>query len=163
MHVFEKAGLGKAPFRFVGVEKRTYQACVGAPIQPGGSCDFCSTGITWWCWVQDADGKRFKVGTECVERTTGSRSVAKEAKSEVRREQAKERDRKAWARIESAKNSLFPAMAGYLRELPHSKPYFADKGLTKKDELEWYFANAGQKGQLWAAKFLEARSTVSVN
>ena len=161
MHVFEKAGLGRAPFKFVGAQKVTYQACPGAPIQPGGSCDFCGTGISWWCWVKDADGKRFKVGCECVERTTGSRSIAKEAKSAISREKAKERDRRDHERINRAKE-LLPAMSDYLRGLPHSKPYFADKGMTKLDEIEWFFANAGNKGCLWAAKYLEDRSKVSV-
>ncbi len=44
-HVFERAGLGLAPFRFVGMEEKTFQACPGAPIQAGSSCDYCGTGM----------------------------------------------------------------------------------------------------------------------
>ena len=51
IHVFEKAGLGVAPFRFVGVEERrgpiqiSATLFVGAPGQPMGSCQLCGTGI----------------------------------------------------------------------------------------------------------------------
>src|SRR3990167_5391821 len=30
-HKFERAGLGKAPYKMVAFERRTYQACPGAP------------------------------------------------------------------------------------------------------------------------------------
>lgn len=69
MHVFEKAGLGKAPFRCVGLTEKVYQSCQGAPVQPGGSCDYCGTGIRWCFDIRSADGKRFVVGSSCVERT----------------------------------------------------------------------------------------------
>ena len=66
LHVFERAGLGKAPFKFFKYTEETYQACHGAPIQPGGCCDYCGTGIIRTCWIKSADGKEFKVGADCV-------------------------------------------------------------------------------------------------
>lgn len=76
MHPFEKAGLGTAPFRCVGVYKNVYCAGVGAPVQPGGSCDFCGTGIMYEYQIKSADGRRFKVGCDCVRRTGGESHVA---------------------------------------------------------------------------------------
>lgn len=58
--------LGQAPFRFVGTVEKTFQACPGAPIVAGSSCDHCGTGIRWECWVEDANGRRFKVGNDCI-------------------------------------------------------------------------------------------------
>lgn len=66
MHAFERAGLGKAPFRYVGMGVKTYQACQGAPIQPGGTCDYCGTGIMYCYGIKSADGKHSVVGCDCI-------------------------------------------------------------------------------------------------
>ncbi len=58
IHPFEKAGLGKAPFRCELVSERR-----------GSSCDFCGTGIRNEFWIKSADGKSFKVGCDCVRKT----------------------------------------------------------------------------------------------
>lgn len=68
-HVFERSGLGKAPFKFIGMHTCTYQACHGAPIQAGSSCDHCGTGIMYVCTIRDSLGKTFKVGSSCVLKT----------------------------------------------------------------------------------------------
>jgi hypothetical protein len=69
MHRFERVGLGKAPFRVRGFGREVYQAVPGdpnCPLQPGTSCDYCGTGIMDVAYVESADGKRFKVGCDCV-------------------------------------------------------------------------------------------------
>lgn len=68
-HPFQKAGLGIAPFRFVRCYEAKYQACPGAPVQPGTSCDYCGTGIMYAFVVRGACGTEFKVGCDCVEKT----------------------------------------------------------------------------------------------
>jgi hypothetical protein len=69
VHRFEAAGLGKAPFEVESFQICKYQACQGAPIQPGASCDFCGTGIMLVYVIRSADNRRFKVGCDCVEKT----------------------------------------------------------------------------------------------
>lgn len=69
IHPFEAAGLGLAPFRVVGFSVCKYQACQGAPVQPGASCDFCGTGIMNVFRIRSSDGREFKVGCDCVEKT----------------------------------------------------------------------------------------------
>lgn len=69
VHVFERAGLGRAPFKVVGSFELKWQAHPGAPIQPGGSCDYCGQGIMYAAAIRSADGKQFKVGCDCVART----------------------------------------------------------------------------------------------
>jgi hypothetical protein len=69
VHVFERAGLGKAPFHCIAQQRATYQACPGAPIQPGTTCDFCFTGISNVFVIQSSDGRKFKVGCDCVAKT----------------------------------------------------------------------------------------------
>jgi hypothetical protein len=70
IHRFEAAGLGKAPFTCVG----THQECVndGDSIRATGTCDFCGTGIRYCFDIQSSDGKTFKVGCDCVEKTDDS-------------------------------------------------------------------------------------------
>lgn len=65
-HKFEEAGLGQAPYDFIQVVDKVYQACQGAPIQPGSSCDYCGTGIRYEYWLRSADAREFKVGCDCV-------------------------------------------------------------------------------------------------
>jgi hypothetical protein len=84
VHPFERVGLGKAPFRVAGYEKRVFYACPGAPPQCGGSCDYCGTGIVHTFVIASADGKRFVVGSDCVAKT-GDRAMVREAGA-VRRE-----------------------------------------------------------------------------
>lgn len=64
-HAFELAGLGLAPFRFVGMSENVICYPDGSQ-QAGGTCDYCSTGIRFECRVASADGKSFKVGCNCI-------------------------------------------------------------------------------------------------
>ncbi len=69
-HIFEAAGLGLAPFRFVGIETDADRAAVQREREASGmcfttnhctSCDYCSQAIRNAYVIQSADGKRFKV------------------------------------------------------------------------------------------------------
>lgn len=56
LHCFEHAGLGRAPFSIAGFRKEP------------SHCAFCGTGILWQVLVQSADGRRFHVGSDCMQR-----------------------------------------------------------------------------------------------
>lgn len=97
IHPFESAGLGLAPFRFVGLSEKVYVACPGATAKPAGTCDYCSTGIKYCCHIRSHDGKSFIVGTDCVRKigrednrllTAVEREVAKleKAKRDAKRQ-----------------------------------------------------------------------------
>lgn len=68
LHVFERAGLGKAPFRCVGYSEKFITHPDGS-TQAAGSCDYCGTGIRFQCQIRSRDGHVFKVGTDCVAKT----------------------------------------------------------------------------------------------
>lgn len=74
-HCFEKAGLGLAPFRCVGMHTEVGPrhladgTQVGAPGQPMGCCNYCGTGILYCFEIVAADGKAFIVGSDCVFKT----------------------------------------------------------------------------------------------
>jgi hypothetical protein len=69
VHVFERAGLGAAPFRVIGYDELKHSDGPGCPVRPGGSCDYCGTGIMYACLIQGSDGRTFKVGCDCVAKT----------------------------------------------------------------------------------------------
>lgn len=68
IHPFEKAGLGKAPFRCIGVEEMVFTMPDGYS-KAGGSCQYCGTGIRWAFQIKSSDGAHFHVGCDCVEKT----------------------------------------------------------------------------------------------
>jgi hypothetical protein len=82
IHVFEKAGLGRAPFRCVAVASLPSPSLAEAnpeaynnalrdlPRGIGlGSCHFCGTAIMHNFIIESADDRRFVVGCDCVGRT----------------------------------------------------------------------------------------------
>ncbi|MGH7164981.1 MAG: hypothetical protein ACREIS_05585 [Nitrospiraceae bacterium] len=156
-HVFEH--LGQAPYRFVGYSQETYQACPGAPIQPGTSCDHCGTGISDVFRFVSADGRGFKVGSMCVDKA-GDRGLKKQIGStvnEVRRKRQAERDR---VRIGAAKAWFDGNRAAFEAEAhPRGfKDRETGQALTLADYIEWMFANAGTTGKVATAKMIERRT-----
>ena len=155
VHPFEQAGLGKAPFRYVGSERVTYQAHPDAPVQPGGSCDLCGHAIMEHCYIVSADGRRFKVGCDCVMKTHSKGSPLYTAAEKALRTARKAvKDANELARIEQAR-ALLEADPALLTDRPHTQKWAADKGMTARDELEWLFANAGRAGKLRASRIIE--------
>lgn len=76
MHPFEEADFGLAPFRFEGVTRNWFTAYPGDPGKPGGSCDYCGQGIANEFWVRSSDGRRFKVGCDCIEKLAKANNTA---------------------------------------------------------------------------------------
>jgi hypothetical protein len=154
IHAFEKAGLGLAPFRFVAIEEKRYQACHGAPIQPGGMCQFCGTAIVECCKIESSDGKRFIVGNECVKKTydEGLIDTVKRAMNKLRTEQRHVREQ---ARIAEAKALLEQEeIRAKLTSQPHpnNAPYFRDKTLL--DWADWMMSHAGSAGRMQVCKVI---------
>jgi hypothetical protein len=88
IHPFTRAGFGPAPFRCTAVTVEKYQACHGAPIQPGTSCDYCGTGIMYAYWIENADSsRRFKVGCDCVTKTNAEVTGFKQVRAKLTAEQ----------------------------------------------------------------------------
>jgi hypothetical protein len=69
-HLFEQAGLGKAPFKFLRATERLFQAAPGEPVRAGGSCHYCGTGIRYAAIIGSSDGHVFDVGSECVHKVS---------------------------------------------------------------------------------------------
>lgn len=179
-HVFEQAGLGRAPFRFVGFEDTASGADQNGMVRrsvggletitkPGGSCDYCGNYITQYCWIKSKDGKRFKVGTSCVEKAgdKGLFNKAKRVAGKVRRAKAKVREE---ARIEAAIAAFVAEgseVRAWLEQFPSPHAYRASQGDTWADTVEWNLVKgfeaidgspipgAGHSGQLKMARLIE--------
>lgn len=68
-HVFERAGLGPAPYVFLGMFEKVFQAVPGAPKQPGTNCHYCGTGIMYAYELRAANGHKFHVGCDCIDKS----------------------------------------------------------------------------------------------
>lgn len=158
IHCFEAAGLGKAPFRYVGM---VYQEiCYGQAVignvggcqlttKPGGTCDYCGTYIINMFHVESADGKRFKVGCDCIAKT-GDAGLIKIVKSEISAAQAKRRRDKKIAQENAMRDFCLAFDLASLNHLPHPTPARAAQGETLADWSRWMRDNRYWKN-LYAA------------
>lgn len=129
VHVFEAAGLGKAPFKFIGLETSNDREAVNMERKNAGqiyttnfctSCDYCSQSIQNAYCVESSDGKRFKVGCDCIKKTgdKGLKKIISEIESKKRRI-AKADKRLAIVHYENRLIDAFKAgQIGNLKELP---------------------------------------------
>jgi hypothetical protein len=151
-HAFEKAGLGLYPFHCVGYAKNVYTAHPGAPEQPGGTCDYCGTGIMYEFHIISKDGKRFKVGSDCVCKT-GDNGLRKECESrpEVREARRKAAADKAARQFNELKALLaLESFRAVLSEMPHPGGFVDRKTgcpLSRLDWALWMFDHCGRTGR----------------
>lgn len=172
VHPFERAGLGVAPFRFMGVTKNWFSAGPDDPGKPGGSCDFCGNGIAYEFWIRDATDKRFKVGCDCVAKLARAdarvkcadrviadiQNAARKMENQRRAEREAAKRQPEYARIGAAVEA-FKANRAAFEAQPHPrgfKSYETGRPLTLADSIEWMMANAGHAGRLATAKEIEA-------
>lgn len=167
VHPFEHVGLGKAPFRYVGVEyqDRCYgqvilnraeyeQTGIALTTQPGGTCAFCGTFILNMYNVTSADGQRFHVGSDCAEKIAPhdpklGAKIAAAAKKAVSA-QAVARTKRTLAGVEAA--LVDETTREQLAALPHPTAWRAEAGDTLLDWAEWMLANAGAAGKTKVAR-----------
>lgn len=163
MHPFESRGLGLAPFQYLSsyedrgphnVVINGVECQVGSPGQPMGSCDYCGQGIAICCQVQSADGKKFIVGQDCISKVYSDKNVASTATERSPEFKAFKKDmadraRKARHAREAIKKEQLMAWsienADALKAKPHPNKYWADKGETLLDSVQWAIRCAGVK------------------
>ena len=148
MHPFEEAGFGRAPYRFDGVTRNWFTAFAGDPGKPGGSCDYCGQGIAYEYWVVSADGRRFKVGCDCIDKLARRDNVAfagdtlaRDADIARRRLDRERRAEREYAKRMAARAAFdgwyTTARQAHACALPHP----AIKGLTLAHYIRWMLAN----------------------
>lgn len=108
VHPFEARGLGKAPFKLIGlVELPSPSLAEHNPDAynnalkmlprniPCGTCAHCGLGIKYNYLVESSDGHKHAVGSECVRKTSQKSLICEVAKKE--RERASEKREEAMA------------------------------------------------------------------
>lgn len=157
IHQFERAGLGKAPYKYLGCEVRKYQACSDAPMQPGASCDYCGQGIMEVHLLLSSDGRRFKVGCDCI-RKAGDAGLKAIVNREVSRMNAEKRHALAMAKAAEARVWVEDQTIAVLLA---AEPHPSIPGKTFLDYCLWLLSNAGDKGRAqvhsWVKPYAEAR------
>ena len=90
-HVWQEAGMGVAPYTYVGCEDTGYLST---------NCDACGAGLRYVFFVRDAKGCQYQVGCDCVLKTNDAKLVKvvseaqkkiNEAKAEAKREKEEEK------------------------------------------------------------------------
>lgn len=168
MHVFEAAGLGKAPYKYLGVEVlrgpitvQSVNGCVvqiGAPGQPMGCCQYCSTGIAYLFWLESTDGRKFYVGSDCIYKS-GDVGLKRIIEPIVAQHNKEIRDSRANLLLDMFKKQqsadpTFPA-SFHITDKPHPNFYYARQGKTLGDYNMWAFMHTGFLGRSrMARKFL---------
>lgn len=172
LHPFEKAGLGKAPFRCVGMTRKVgplrfvgkdgLEWSVGADGQPMGTCDFCGTGIADCYEIRSADGKEFIVGCDCVAKTCakGERVLAEVERKAKDLKNAAARKRNA-AKAEASEAELAallsnPELRAVLASKPSAYAWKAAEGATALDDAEWLASRCGHSGRTRLIRQLSA-------
>ena len=171
--------LPAAPWRYTGHTREVYQAVPGdpnCPLQPGGSCDHCSTGIYEHHHFVGADGARFKVGSDCVRSMivqiaadqrdakipaslrAAERAVKNARNAAARERSAAKRERAAVARrdAKAAARALLEARRDLAAAQPHPLAWRAERGDTLADWAQWMLDNGGAPACAQVVAALEA-------
>lgn len=135
-HAFEVGFMArqgaKAPFRFMTVEMDSH-----------GTCDHCGAHIANICWIKDANGKSFAVGSGCVKKTGDKGIYRAFMKSpEVRAANKAKRDARALI-VRGELRLLIEAQEETLRGRPH--PYIFGK--TALEYADFILVCAGDAGR----------------
>ncbi len=153
-HPFHRRGLGAPPYRFIGQTENVFRPHPGAPGKPGGSCDYCHTGIMDEYWFLSSDKKKFRVGCDCL------RKASKESDDyplqSLTARLVRENARKARHAREKAKllelDALLVEHEEALATFPHPVAYRANQGGNLFHYATWMRKNAGATGGLLALK-----------
>lgn len=156
---FEKAGLGKAPFTYLGIEEKvgpirttTASGCtleIGSPGQPMGCCKYCGQGIAECHVVRSSDGKVFDVGCDCIRKVaakgskirTDAERASNDRKNAARRERENARRAKADAEARERLTALL-AQLERVRPALAAEPHPVIPGKTLADYVD-YCVSAG--------------------
>lgn len=165
LHPFERAGLGKAPFRYVGMAAQDLcygqailnraeyeQTGVSVTTKPGGTCAYCGTYIVSMFNIRSGDGRVFHVGSDCVEKT-GDAKLAAAVKLEKRAADKAKRE----ARATMVKDQLTAMLADDSARAKLAQSYHEDyPSRTLLDWADWMLAHAGATGRSKTLKAVKA-------
>jgi len=163
-HPFEAAGLGRAPFRYLGIEAqdiaygeavldRGDKSGVMITTKPGGSCALCGTYIVEMHQFRSSDGRTFHVGSDCVEKHLASRAASRKLVAAVQKasrtrattaRHAREAEKIAAGAALLARPDVIAALAAQ----PSPTAWRAAQGDTRLNDVEWRWGRSGAAGRV---------------
>ena len=156
-HAFEVAGLGLAPFRFVGMSVNSITYPDGT-TQPGGTCDYCGIGIANECHVLSADGKRFKVGCDCIAKVSDAGLLRAYKTSLAFRDHNRKLAAAKAARVSKELTQLIADNSALFASRPHPRGFLdrtTGAPLTFLDSVKWSLGYCGASGRAALLKGLK--------
>lgn len=120
VHVFEQAGLGKAPFAYVDYFQGKAYADEFTGSQDCTTCAYCYTSISACFRIKSSDGKEFIVGSTCVTKT-GDKGLINLVKRAISKQKAQEFQAK-WKELKVKILARDPEIVKVLDAQPH--PYY---------------------------------------
>ena len=158
-HAFEIAGLGLAPFKFIGASENSITYPDGT-TKAAGTCDYCGTGIRLECRIVSADKKQSVVGCNCVEKV-GDTGILKAYKSspEFRAHKRKLAQLKD-AAVRKEIDLLLAECAPHFSAQPHPYGYInrsTKEPLTYLDYVKFGMGMSGMAGRKTWVKFLREK------
>jgi len=170
IHEFERAGLGEAPFRLVGVKDTSEGANSDGLVSagtvggleclttPGGTCAYCGRAIIILCSVKSFDGRRFHVGSDCIKKV-GDKGLTSSVKKRVAALRTKKRNAATDRRVAKTKELLLDSrIIKALKSVEHPQPWRADKGETMLDWCSWMLKHSGRSGSIKVCQVVEKAS-----
>jgi hypothetical protein len=183
MHAFEKSGLGKAPFNFIGCkgheellleatmrkEATERKGGIAFDVNPGNvgaSCQHCGTHIKDLHYFESADGNTFFVGFKCAEKAEekyykdlrGGGYCPEVLKLKVAKRKLASKRRKAREATKLQELAQLLANETFMVSLeahPHPNQWRAQKGDTLRNYAQWMNENSGTAGKLKLLKVLK--------
>lgn len=140
---------GTAPFRFLGAFESKFQACPGAEVKAGSSCDCCGQSIVNVFRFKGSlpSDAEFKVGVDCARKATMDDANLRRKIDRVQKEhEAEMRARRKARKINDARAPLVDLIAANqetLRQRPHPLAWRAAQGETLLAWGEWMLAHCG--------------------
>jgi hypothetical protein len=162
IHPWEKYGLGKAPFAWLGVfedigphkyEHDGITTEIGSPGQPMGCCAYCGQGIAECHQIRSADGKQFVVGCDCVRRIESEGSPVYTSTERAHRDlanakaKARSTARDKWVKSRLDEILADPTVVSAMSAKPSVYPAQSAKGATRLDDWKWLIGRCGMSGR----------------
>jgi hypothetical protein len=159
VHVFQRAGLGNAPFRCIGFDECVITHPDGT-TQAGGSCDYCGTGIRYTCVIRSHDGRTFKVGTDCVAKTYDAGLIRSYKNNPAVRAAKRAKAQAKDDAVIAEWNALFndPAVVAKLTAvMVPGRPWVPGEQVSLRDEFKRVWGMCGAQGRRSNLKALKTR------
>jgi hypothetical protein len=119
---------------------------------PGGTCAFCGTAIKALCQILSADGKRFHVGCDCVNKVNDNKLVSAVKLAIRKADKVKRAAKSAAVEAELAAILADEAQRARLAALPHPRGYDDSNLLNFADFMSRRAGAAGKARALKAIK-----------